>query len=249
MEGLGYVHHSACPDLPSGFRAQGTAFLGNSGLILLSNRPITRAAYHRFRAQAPFEFHCVDRGALFVEVDFGNNVKVRVFTAHMASGGMVLLAGMNMSVEAQEKLTGQGNGTGAQQGRELLEFVQAQGVPTIPAEPGVVTIVAGDLNMRPAHQEYTELAAGMRRLGLTDAWQGEWEPTFGTVDENGDSDEWLMTHRADLKTEKELDYIFYSGVTLQSKSVEKCKEADRSVGWQQVSDHAGVMATFVVPIP
>jgi hypothetical protein len=88
---------------------------------------------------------------------------------------------------------------------------------------------------------------GMKKMGLVDAWKGEWEPTFGTLDANGDPDEWLMTHRADLKTEKELDYVFFSGATLKSKSVEKCPEPNRNAGWQQVSDHAGVMVTFEVP--
>jgi endonuclease/exonuclease/phosphatase family metal-dependent hydrolase len=77
----------------------------------------------------------------------------------MASGGQVLMAGMNMSVDAQAKLTGQGNSTGAKQARELVEFVQENGPPSFPAEPGVVTIVAGDLNMRPSHQEYVEMAS------------------------------------------------------------------------------------------
>lgn len=114
-----------------------------------------------------------------------------------------------------------------QQAQELIAFVKEHANPSTPPERGVVTIVAGDLNMRPFHPEYKRVAAGMNELGLVDAWDGVWEPTFGMVDENGNPREWLMTHRADHRTfsmrsvndltfvesnDKSLFFLFFEGL-------------------------------------
>ena len=240
-----YIHSYHCPDLPSGFRGCGTALFGNSGLMIVSKTPILRGAYHRFNKQAAFELHCVDRGALFAEVEGPEpGTKLQVFTAHMASGGMVVLAGLHLPPAVQDALTGQGNGTGVQQAHELTAFVKEHANPSVPPEPGVVTIVAGDLNMRPFHPEYAVVAAGMKELGLVDAYDGVWEPTFGTVDEHGSPHERLMTHRADYGTCKELDYVFSSGAKVVDRQIDRCVEKDASAGWQQVSDHAAIVVTF-----
>ena len=63
-----YMHGGqACFKLRSVFKNRWT----DSGLLIVSRHPITRSEYHRFGRQATFEAHCVDRGALFAELDLG----------------------------------------------------------------------------------------------------------------------------------------------------------------------------------
>jgi endonuclease/exonuclease/phosphatase family metal-dependent hydrolase len=272
LEEQGYCHHIACPDLPSAMRLRGTATLANSGLMILSKYPIARHAYHRFSHQATFEAHVVDRGALFAELDLGPEApRAQLFTAHLASGGYVLMSSLNLDAKTQNAMVGQSNSYGLQQAHELAAFIRAQSTPSadaksdcksnggevdgIASSPGdsrrrrePFVVLAADLNIRPSHSEYPILAGCMHSLGLEDAWAGSWEPTFGTVDERGRPHEWLMTHHADLKTCKELDYVFHSsGAKIVEKYVDRCAEPNNNAGWQQASDHSAIVATFDIP--
>ena len=47
-------------------------------------------------------------------------------------------------------------------------------------------------------------------------------------------------------TQKELDYVFASGATPVAREIDRCAEDDPNAGWQQVSDHAAIVATFTV---
>jgi endonuclease/exonuclease/phosphatase family metal-dependent hydrolase len=204
---VGFTHHYACPEAPS----FPWATLGNSGLVVLSRHPVVRGAFVPFKAQSWFERHVVSRGALFVQISApsgafngasNDTTDLFLFTTHLTSAPEVLFKGLNMS-EAGAKMAVDRNSTGKDQMKEYLAFMRLQLAAHFNAAKKHLVVVAGDLNCKPTHDEYTWFADAVGAAAhpalpcgpLVDAWAGEWEPTFATIDtETGERTETRMTH-------------------------------------------------------
>ena len=204
---VGFTHHYACPEAPS----FPWATLGNSGLVVLSRHPVVRGAFVPFKAQSWFERHVVSRGALFVQISApsgasngasNDTTDIFLFTTHLTSAPEVLFKGLNMS-EAGAKMAVDRNSTGKDQMKEYLAFMRLQLAAHFNAAKKHLVVVAGDLNCKPTHDEYTWFADAVGAAAhpalpcgpLVDAWAGEWEPTFATIDtETGERTETRMTH-------------------------------------------------------
>ena len=125
-----------------------------------------------------------------------------LFTTHLTSAPEVLFKGLNLS-EAGAKMAVDRNSTGKDQMKEYLAFMRLQLAAHFNAAKKHLVVVAGDLNCKPTHDEYTWFADAVGAAAhpalpcgpLIDAWAGEWEPTFATIDkETGERTETRMTH-------------------------------------------------------
>ena len=188
---LGYKHCHACPRWPS----FPYATLGNSGLVVLSKRPIVRGAFMPYRAQSFFEFNLVRRGVLFAEVlldpsSSPSSQSLMLFTTHLTSAPEVLFKGVGLA-DAGEDLAVDTNDTGQQQMCELIDFMKRMlrgGRGSVIPEAKEVAaaekkkrkrpkgrdlvVLAGDLNMKPSQTTYHWFSRRLREDLATEVGGG-----------------------------------------------------------------------------
>lgn len=107
-------------------------------------------------------------------------------------------------------------------------------------------LILGDFNINAKSEEYSSLLQILQELNVKDLIRekyGESPSTYGVIDENGEPEETVLSHRNECRNNTAIDYIFMSegrGLEVDNENTHVCPFYIQGEPFTRISDHYGV---------